>query len=148
MNLLSLVGLRLDNICQIRRKWYYSSVWNFLQSKQGADDLLQVANCTTSTVTAVSAQHSAVTVQLQRSVACHKSPTPAGPTSRRRDPDVMRCTGEQLSPRLPERQNPTRPQQLTQSLPQPLPTSLHFVSFPSSPPPPPPLLLLVPQPPP
>jgi hypothetical protein len=25
MNLLSLVGPRLDNICQIRRKWYYSS---------------------------------------------------------------------------------------------------------------------------
>jgi hypothetical protein len=35
MNLLSLVGPWLDNICQIRRKWYYSSGWNFLQSKQG-----------------------------------------------------------------------------------------------------------------
>jgi hypothetical protein len=35
MNLLSLVGPRLDNICQIRRKWYYLSGWNFLQSKRG-----------------------------------------------------------------------------------------------------------------
>ena len=35
MNLLSLVGLRLDNIYQIRRKCYYSSSWNFFQSKQG-----------------------------------------------------------------------------------------------------------------
>jgi hypothetical protein len=35
MNLLSLVGPRLDNICQIRRKWYYLSVWIFLQSKRG-----------------------------------------------------------------------------------------------------------------
>jgi hypothetical protein len=34
MNLLSLVGPWLDNIYQIRRKWYYSSWWNFLQSKQ------------------------------------------------------------------------------------------------------------------
>jgi hypothetical protein len=35
MNLLSLVGQWLDNICQIRRKWYYSSVWNFLQRVYG-----------------------------------------------------------------------------------------------------------------
>ena len=35
MNLLSLVGPRLDNIYQIRRKRYYSSGCNFLQSKQG-----------------------------------------------------------------------------------------------------------------
>ena len=35
MNLLSLVGPRLDNICQIRRKWYYSSGWKKLQSKHG-----------------------------------------------------------------------------------------------------------------
>jgi hypothetical protein len=35
MNLLSLVGPWLDNIYQIRRKWYYLSGWNFLQSKQG-----------------------------------------------------------------------------------------------------------------
>jgi hypothetical protein len=35
MNLLSLIGLRLDNIYQIRRKWYYSSEWNFFQSKHG-----------------------------------------------------------------------------------------------------------------
>jgi hypothetical protein len=35
MNLLSLVSLRLDNICQIKRKWYYSSGWKNLQSKQG-----------------------------------------------------------------------------------------------------------------
>ena len=35
MNLLSLVGPRLDNIYQIRRKCYYSSGWNFFQSKQG-----------------------------------------------------------------------------------------------------------------
>jgi hypothetical protein len=34
MNLLSLVGPRLDNICQIRRKWYYLSGSLFLQSKQ------------------------------------------------------------------------------------------------------------------
>jgi hypothetical protein len=39
MNLLSLVGLRLDNIYQIRRKWYYSSGWNFFQSKQGLRSL-------------------------------------------------------------------------------------------------------------
>jgi hypothetical protein len=31
MNLLSLVRPRLDNIYQIRRKWYCWSVWNFLQ---------------------------------------------------------------------------------------------------------------------
>jgi hypothetical protein len=35
MNLLSLIGPWLDNICQIRQKWYYSSGWNFLQSKRG-----------------------------------------------------------------------------------------------------------------
>jgi hypothetical protein len=35
MNLLSLVGLWLDNIYQIRRKWYYSSGWKNLQSKRG-----------------------------------------------------------------------------------------------------------------
>jgi hypothetical protein len=35
MNLLSLVGPRLDNICQIRRKWYYSSGLKYLQSKRG-----------------------------------------------------------------------------------------------------------------
>jgi hypothetical protein len=35
MNLLSLVGPRLDNIFQIKRKRYYSSGSNFLQSKQG-----------------------------------------------------------------------------------------------------------------
>jgi hypothetical protein len=35
MNLLSLVGPWLDNICQIRRKWYYLSGWNFLQSNMG-----------------------------------------------------------------------------------------------------------------
>jgi hypothetical protein len=35
MNLLSLVGPRLDNICQIRRKWYYSSGWTNLQTKRG-----------------------------------------------------------------------------------------------------------------
>jgi hypothetical protein len=29
-----IVGPWLDNICQIRRKWYYSSGWNFLQSKK------------------------------------------------------------------------------------------------------------------
>ena len=34
MNLLSLVSPRLDNICQIRRKWYYSSGSFFLQSKR------------------------------------------------------------------------------------------------------------------
>jgi hypothetical protein len=37
MNPLSLVGPWLDNIYQIRRKWYYSSGWNFLRSKQGPD---------------------------------------------------------------------------------------------------------------
>jgi hypothetical protein len=36
MNLLSLIGPRLDNICQIRRKWYYSSGCKNLQSEQGA----------------------------------------------------------------------------------------------------------------
>jgi hypothetical protein len=35
MNLLKLVGPRLDNIYQIRRKLYYSSDRNFFQSKQG-----------------------------------------------------------------------------------------------------------------
>jgi hypothetical protein len=35
MNLLSLVGLRMDNICQIRRKWYYSSGSFLLQTKRG-----------------------------------------------------------------------------------------------------------------
>ena len=35
MNLLSLVGLRLDNIYQIRRKWYYLSGSLFLQSERG-----------------------------------------------------------------------------------------------------------------
>jgi len=35
MNLLSLVGPRLDNICQIRRKWYYLSGSLFLQSERG-----------------------------------------------------------------------------------------------------------------
>ena len=35
MNLLSLVGPRLDNICQIRRKWYYLSSSKNLQSEQG-----------------------------------------------------------------------------------------------------------------
>ena len=35
MNLLSLVDPRLDNIYPIRRKCYYSSGWNFLQSKHG-----------------------------------------------------------------------------------------------------------------
>jgi hypothetical protein len=35
MNLLSLVGLRLDNIYQIRRKWYYLSGSKYLQSKRG-----------------------------------------------------------------------------------------------------------------
>jgi hypothetical protein len=36
MNLLSLVSLRLDNICQIRQKWYYSSgSKKFLQTKPG-----------------------------------------------------------------------------------------------------------------
>jgi hypothetical protein len=34
MNLLSLVGSRLDNICQIRRKWYYSSGSKNLQTEQ------------------------------------------------------------------------------------------------------------------
>ena len=34
MNLLSLVGPRLDNIYQIRRNYYYSSVWKNFQSKQ------------------------------------------------------------------------------------------------------------------
>jgi hypothetical protein len=38
MNLLSLVGPRLDNICQIRRKWYYSSGF-FFQSKRGLGGL-------------------------------------------------------------------------------------------------------------
>jgi hypothetical protein len=37
MNLLSLVGPRLDNIYQIRRKCYYLSGYNFLQSKHGPD---------------------------------------------------------------------------------------------------------------
>jgi hypothetical protein len=37
MNLLRLVGPWLDNICQIRRKWYYLSVWNFLQSNPGLE---------------------------------------------------------------------------------------------------------------
>jgi hypothetical protein len=41
MNLLSLVGPWLDNICQIRRKWYYLSDWNFLQSKRG----LYICHC-------------------------------------------------------------------------------------------------------
>jgi hypothetical protein len=35
MNLLSLVGPRLDNICQIRRKWYYSLGCKNLQSEEG-----------------------------------------------------------------------------------------------------------------
>jgi hypothetical protein len=35
MNLLILVGPRLDNICQIWRKWYYSSGWKNFQSKRG-----------------------------------------------------------------------------------------------------------------
>ena len=35
MNLLSLVDPRLDNICQIRRKWYYLSGSLFLQSELG-----------------------------------------------------------------------------------------------------------------
>jgi len=35
MNLLTSVDPRLDNIYQIRRKCYYSSSWNFFQSKQG-----------------------------------------------------------------------------------------------------------------
>jgi hypothetical protein len=34
MNLLSLVGPRLDNIYQIRRKWYYLSSSKNLQTKQ------------------------------------------------------------------------------------------------------------------
>jgi hypothetical protein len=43
MNLLSLVGPRLDNIYQIRRKWYYSSGWKNFQSKRGPDvDLFQM----------------------------------------------------------------------------------------------------------
>ena len=37
MNLLNLVGQRLDNIYQIRRKCYYLSGWNYLRSKQGRD---------------------------------------------------------------------------------------------------------------
>jgi hypothetical protein len=39
MNLLSLVGPRLDNICQIRRKWYYSSSSKNLQSKRGLEPI-------------------------------------------------------------------------------------------------------------
>jgi len=35
MNLLSLVSPQLNNIYQIKRKCYYSSGWNFLQSKHG-----------------------------------------------------------------------------------------------------------------
>ena len=35
MNLLSLVGPRLDNICQIRQKWYYLLGSLFLQSERG-----------------------------------------------------------------------------------------------------------------
>jgi hypothetical protein len=35
MNLLSLIGPRLDNICRIRQKWYYSSGWKKLQTKPG-----------------------------------------------------------------------------------------------------------------
>ena len=35
MNLLSLVGPRLNNICQIRRKWYYLSGSKNLQSERG-----------------------------------------------------------------------------------------------------------------
>jgi hypothetical protein len=42
MNLLSLAGPRLDNVCQIKRKWYYWSVWNFLQSQRGPDHAAQL----------------------------------------------------------------------------------------------------------
>ena len=37
MNLLSLVGPRLNNICQIRRKWYYSSNSKNLQSERAQE---------------------------------------------------------------------------------------------------------------
>jgi hypothetical protein len=36
MNLLSLVSPWLDNICQIRRKWYYLSVWNFFNLNEAS----------------------------------------------------------------------------------------------------------------
>ena len=35
MNLLSLVDPRLDNICQIKQKWYYLSGSKNLQSERG-----------------------------------------------------------------------------------------------------------------
>ena len=47
MNLLSLVGPRLDNICQIRRKWYYSSGSKNLQSEQGLDSEVDVMSAAT-----------------------------------------------------------------------------------------------------
>ena len=45
MNLLNLVGLRLDNIYQIRRKWYYSSGWKNFQTKQGLDKINKLRYC-------------------------------------------------------------------------------------------------------
>jgi len=41
MNLLSLVDLRLDNICQIRRKLYYLSGLKNLPTKQGLDFIIE-----------------------------------------------------------------------------------------------------------
>jgi hypothetical protein len=53
MNLLNLVGPRLDNIYQIRRKWYYLSGSFFFQFKRGPDFLtISAANetCKNTTV--------------------------------------------------------------------------------------------------
>jgi hypothetical protein len=59
MNLLSLVGPRLDNICQIRRKWYYSSGSKYLQSKRGPNlpDHIVPANISKALAWPVSALH-------------------------------------------------------------------------------------------
>ena len=43
MNLLSIVGPRLDNICQIKRKWYYSSGWKKFQSKRGPGNITPIS---------------------------------------------------------------------------------------------------------
>jgi hypothetical protein len=50
MNLLSLIGLRLNNICQIKRKWYYSSGWNFFNLNEAPMCIVCVSICKTVTL--------------------------------------------------------------------------------------------------
>jgi hypothetical protein len=75
MNFLNLVGPLLDNICQIRQKWYYSSnLLFFLQSKLGVSSMLRQRGPT-------DLLHQQPHTRARRPRGCSGAPKPKAPRS-------------------------------------------------------------------